>query len=53
MCQMLIVICQVLSCSQIETTNRYAALVMGEVFYFYEISWLVYLLYFIEAAMRF
>lgn len=53
MCQMLIVICQVLSCSQIETTNRYAVVVMGEVFYFYEISWLVSLLYLIKMAIRF
>ncbi len=53
MCQMLIVICQVLSCSQIETTDRYAAVLMGEVFYFYEISWLVSLLYLIKTAMRF
>lgn len=51
MCQMLIVICQVLSCSQIETTNRYAVVLMGEVFYFYEISWLVSLLYLIETAI--
>jgi hypothetical protein len=52
MCQILIVICQVVSCSQIETTNRYATLVMGEVFYCYEISWLVSLLYLIETAVQ-